>query len=155
MIRKFIIAIAALALLPTAAMAQEGGDTQQAPAPQPLAGKKLVVYITSDDTRQAGLGMFTARMAARAGANVTVILGADSLTFARKDGRQEKFVAIDETPRDILKSVVGFGGRVLICKICVPVLGLEEGDFIDDVQVVTMRDIFGSLFEDGVKTLSF
>lgn len=156
MIRKFMVAVAAFALFPVAASAQDGGSGEQAaPAPKPLEGKKLVVYIVSDETRQAGLGLFTARMAARAGAKVTVILAADGVRFGLKKGKQEQFIAVDETPRELLTTFMGFGGTVYVCKICVPAQGLEASDFIDGAQVITMKEIFGVLFEDNVKTLEF
>lgn len=156
MFRKCMTTFAALALLPVAVSAQEGGSAPQAEvAPKPLAGKKLVVYVKSDETRQVGLGLFTARMAARAGANVTVILGADGTELALKKGKQEKFIATEETPREMIGKVLENGGTVYVCKLCATTQGYEAGDFIDNVQIVTMKEIFMVLFAEDAKSLEF
>lgn len=156
MIPKILVAVAAFALHPTAACAQEvdGGDLA-AQAPKPLAGKKLVVYIKSDETRQVGLGLFTARMAARAGAKVTVILGADGTEFALKAGKQEKFIATDETPREMIAKLAEVGGTVYVCKLCSTTRGYESDEFIGDAEIVTMKEIFATLFEDDARSLEF
>ncbi len=153
MIRSVFIA-AALALSPLTACAQTPPPAPVA-SEAPLAGKSLVVMIKTDAIRQAGMGLHLARSAARKGADVTVIFGADGVAYPQKDIDQVVFEATGETPRKMIGDILAAGGDVYVCKLCTIWLELESDDFIDGVEIVTSMTIFDALFADGAQSLEF
>ena len=159
MLRRFILA-AAFSVLPlTAACAQTPMTPVEAAtqniAPTPLVGEKLVVFIKTDEIRQVGMGLHLARGAAKKGAAVTVIFGADGVYYPLRDGVQESFGATGETPRTMITEIVAAGADVYVCKLCATWLEFEDADFIDGVQIVNGMAIFEKLFEDDAASLEF
>jgi len=122
---------------------------------KPLAGKKMVILISSGENEKAGMGMTLGLSASKKGANVTIVLGAKALKFALNEGKQEQFLAKKLTHKEILQKAMKYGAHIQICHMCATALGLVEKDFIKDSKIVQSLKIFNKMYEDGAKVLSF
>tara|TARA_R110000796_G_scaffold41234_1_gene102083 strand:+ start:137 stop:541 length:405 start_codon:yes stop_codon:yes gene_type:complete len=122
---------------------------------QTLQGEVLVVMVKTGEIRQAGMGLHLARAAAKKGADVTVIFGADAVGFPQVSGDQPVFEATGETPRQMIIEIMQNGGDVNVCKLCTVWLELEQNDFMDGVEIVNGQAIFDALYQDDAVTLEF
>jgi len=122
---------------------------------KPLEGKKMVIVISSGEIEKAGMGMTLGLSAAKKGANVTIVIGANALKYARLEGDQHLFLAKKLTHREILLKAIKNGANVQICYMCAKALGLTDKDFIKGSKVVKSLKIFNKIYEDGAKVLSF
>ena len=155
MIRKCLVSIATLALLAGPTFAQESTSVEQTESSRPMEGRNLVVYIQSDDTSQAGFGLFTAKQAARAGANVTIVLTADGTRYGLNSGPQETFLPTGQTPRELLNEISDFGGEIIVCWLFSNAFELEADDFVEGARIVSMREIFQAVWAENARILQF
>ncbi len=125
------------------------------PADKPLLDKKLLVVVSSGEIEKAGMGLTLGLSAAKKGAKVSFVLGAKALSFAKEQGKQHTFLAKGMTPRAILQEAQKHHATIMICGMCAKALGLGEKDFIEGTKIVTSKTIFKTMYEEGMKTLSF
>ena len=149
---KKIILLIALAFMTIHASETETATTAQT---KPLAGKKMVIVISSGELEKAGMGITLGLSASKKGADVTIVIGANALKFAMVKGDQNKFLAKQLTHREILQKAVKNGAHIQICYMCAKALGLTDKDFIEGSKVVKSIKIFNKMYEDGAKVLSF
>ncbi len=121
----------------------------------PLDGKKIVITIKTADVTEAGMGIALANSAAKKGAKVTVVLGANAALYPVKDGGQNIFAAKKQTPRELLGMVIKNGGTVYLCSLCATFQNIEQDDLIDGVDIVQSIKIWDRVFEDGAKSMTF
>lgn len=129
--------------------------TSTAKDSKPLADKKMVIVISSGEIEKAGMGMTLGLSAAKKGANVTIVIGANALKYAQIKGVQHQFLAKKLTHREILKKAIKYGANIQICYMCATALGLTDKDFIEGSKVVKSIKIFNKMYEEGSKVLSF
>jgi len=122
---------------------------------KPLAGKKMVIVISSDQNEKAGMGITLGLSASKKGADVTIVLGAKALKFALKKGKQSIFLAKKLTHREILKRAIKNGAHLQVCYMCAKALGLTDKNFIKGSHVVKSLKIFNKIYESDAKVLSF
>lgn len=120
-----------------------------------LSGKKLVVFVSSGDLQKAGMGFGIALSGAKQGADVTIVVGADAIKYALKDGEQNIYFAKERTPRELLQQAISSGATIQMCSANTEHIGLDEDDFIHGVKVVISTEIFTKVFEDGARVISF
>jgi predicted peroxiredoxin len=118
-------------------------------------GKNMVFLISSGELMKASMGFTLGLSGAKKGYGVTLVLGADSLKYALKEGKQNRFLAKDLTPREILAKALKNGAKIYICYMCAKALNLNESDFIDGVKIVKSNSIFDEIFRENSKVLSF
>jgi len=123
--------------------------------PKPFKNKKLVILITSSSINEAGMGIALAQSAKKEGAEVTIILGANTIYYAAKIGVQEFFPPNNKYPRQMLKDFIAAGGTVYLYALYTDFRGLKTENLIKGVKIVKSIKILNKLFEEGVKSLSF
>ena len=122
---------------------------------KPLAGKKLLIMISSGELEKAGMGFALGLSAAQKGVQTTIVIGAKALNSATLKGVQNKFIAKDMTHREILQKAIDAGATVHICGMSAKALGLGEEDFIKGAKIVKSLKIFEKIYEEKTKILSF
>jgi predicted peroxiredoxin len=124
-------------------------------ANKPFKGKKMVVTLASGDLMASGLGTALAWGAAKSGAEVTVIIGANSLKYVTKGGWGPKFPAKKKSIKTILKRMVDTGAEILICGMCAKVNGLSQSDFIDGAIISMPPPILNAMLDPEAKTFEY
>jgi predicted peroxiredoxin len=120
-----------------------------------LSGKKLVVFVSNGDLQVAGMGFGIALSAVKQGADVTIVIGANALKYAFKEGDQNIYFAKDRTPRSLLESALKSGAQIQLCSANINEMGLDEDDFIEGVKMVISTEIFAKVYEEGARVISF
>ncbi len=143
-----------LTILALATISLSAADVADIDA-KPLAGKKMVIVVSSGVIEKAGMGITLGLSASKKGADVTIVIGAKALKFALKKGEQKQFLPIHLTHKEILQKAVKHGAHIQICGMCAKALGLTGKDFIKGAEVVKSLKIFTKIYEDGTKVLSF
>ncbi|MCH9740238.1 MAG: DsrE family protein [Epsilonproteobacteria bacterium] len=123
---------------------------------KPLNGKNLVVFVSSSDVNKAGMGLTIGMAAsAKAGANVTIVVGAGATQYILKDGKNSYFKPMDKSLQEVVKMAIDSGANVYLCGMFAKALGLSNADLVTGAKVVEGADIFGKLYMPDVRTMSF
>ncbi len=123
---------------------------------KPLAGKNLVVFVTSDDVNKAGMGMTIGMAAsAQAGANVTIVVGAGATQYILKNGKNSYFKPMDKPIQGVLKDAISSGANVYLCGMFAKAQGLKDSDLISGAKVVEGADIFAKVYAKDARIISF
>ena len=156
---KKIILIITLLFMSNYAVADESNESNNTKITvkkkKTLSGKKLVVFVNNGDLQVAGMGFGIALSAVKQGAGVTIIIGANALKYALKDGEQNIYFAKERTPRSLLEEALKSGATIQLCSANTNEMGLDEDDFIDGAKEVISTEIFAKVFESEAKIISF
>ncbi len=156
---KKIILLCALLFMSTYAIAEENKDTNSTKnmvkKKKTLSGKKLVVFVSNGNLQVAGMGFGIALSGVKQGADVTIVIGANALKYAFKEGDQNVYFAKGRTPRALLKAALKSGAELQLCSANTEEMGLDEDDFIAGVKLVISTEIFAKVYEEGVRVISF
>ncbi len=136
-------------------VSKENNSTQKSVKKKTLSGKKLVVFVSNGDLQVAGMGLGIALSGVKQGADVTIVIGANALKYAFKEGDQNVYFAKGRTPRALLKEALKSGAEVQLCSANTEEMGLDEDDFIAGVKLVISTEIFAKVYEEGVRVISF
>jgi predicted peroxiredoxin len=117
--------------------------------------KNLFVTITSDNLKQAGMGVAVANAFQGAGVNTTVLIGANAAHLVLKKGKQELFGPTGASIKDMLVGLSKKGGHVMLCGMCAKFDEITKSDVIKGVKIVTPNDVAGALLAPSTQTLSF
>jgi len=120
-----------------------------------LSGKKLVVFVSNGDLQVAGMGFGIALSAVKQGADVTIVIGANALKYAFREGDQNIYFAKEKTPRVLLKSALKSGANIQLCSANTDEMGLDEDDFIEGIKLVISTEIFRKVYAENVRVISF
>jgi len=120
-----------------------------------LSGKKLVVFVSSENLQQAGMGFGLVLSAVKQGAEVTLVIGGNAVKYALKEGQQHIYFAKNKTPRMLLESALKSGVNIQLCSANTEEMELDEDDFLDGVKLVISTEIFAKVFEEDSKIISF
>jgi len=120
-----------------------------------LSGKNLVVFVNSGDLQQAGMGFGIALSGVNQGANVTIVIGANAIKYAQKEGSQNIYFAKEKTLRELIQESIKGGATVQLCSANTEIMALDEEDFIDGAKIVISPQIFKKVFEEGTRVISF
>jgi len=134
---------------------KENNSTKKSVKKKTLSGKKLVIFVSNGDLQIAGMGFGIALSGVKQGADVTIVIGANALKYAFKEGDQNIYFAKERTPRALLEEALKNGAEVQLCSANTEELGFDEDDFIEGVKVVISTQIFAKVYEDGVRVISF
>ncbi|NKQ40165.1 MAG: DsrE family protein [Sulfurovum sp.] len=124
-------------------------------AEMPYKGKKVVITLTSGDIMASGIGTALGLGAAKGGAEVTVIIGANSLKYVTKDGWAPEFPAKKKTIKEILQKMVEAGTKIFVCGMCAKVNGLAQSDFIKGAVISKPGPILDAMLDDVAKTFEY
>jgi len=136
-------------------VSKENNSTQKSVKKKTLSGKKLVVFVSNGDLQVAGMGFGIALSGVKQGADVTIVIGANALKYAFKEGDQNVYFAKGRTPRALLEAALKSGAEVQLCSANTEEMGLDEDDFIAGVKLVISTEIFAKVYEEGVRVISF
>lgn len=117
--------------------------------------KHLFITLVSGDFKQSGMGIAIANAMQKAGVLTTVLIGANSVKWVMKKGKQEAFGPTAQPISEMVASLVQRGGRVMLCGMCAKYLEIEPRDIIKGVDIVQGSDLYGALFAPDTQTLSF
>jgi len=120
-----------------------------------LSGKNLVVFVSNGDLQVAGMGFGIALSGVKQGANVTIVIGANAIQYALKEGDQNIYFAKKRTPRALIKDAIKHGAMVQMCSANTDEMNLDEDDFIEGVKTVISTQIFEKVFEKDTRVISF
>ena len=120
-----------------------------------LSGKNLVVFVSSGELQVAGMGFGIALSGVKQGANVTIVIGADAVKYALKEGEQNIYFAKKRTPRALIKDATRHGAIVQMCSANTDEMNLDEDDFVDGVKNVISTEIFAKVFGKETRVISF
>ena len=158
MYRKIIL-LCTLVFVNSLAVAEESKDTHSTKTTlkkkKTLSEKKLVVFVSNGDLEVAGMGFGIALSAVKQGADVTIVIGANALKYALKDGEQNVYFAKERTPRALLEEALKSGASIQLCSANTNVMGMDEDDFIDGAKEVISTEIFAKVFASEAKVISF
>ena len=101
------------------------------------------------------MGVGIASSAVKQGALVTVVMGADAIKYALKEGDQNVYFAKHRTPRKLLQGAISHGLTLQLCSANTEEIGMDEDDFIKGAKIVISTEIFAKVFEDEVRVISF
>ncbi len=117
--------------------------------------KNLFVTITTDNLKQAGMGVAIANAFQGAGVNTTVLIGANASRLVLKKGNQELFGPTNASIKNMLIGLTKKGGHVMLCGMCAKFSEITGNDVIKGVKIVTPNDVAGALLAPSTQTLSF
>jgi|GEM_PF-3485422 len=155
MLKNIILALSLLLSSSYSTTRESIKDSNNTIKVKTLSGKKLVIFVNSANLQKAGMGLGIALSGAKQGASVTIVLGADAIKYALKDGEQNIYFAKERTPRRLLQDAIKSGASVQLCSANTEIMGLDEDDFILGTKIIISTDIFAKVFEDGVRVISF
>ena len=157
MLKQFFLLTLLLSttVLSVANNAVDSNATQEVKKKKTLSGKKLVVFVSNGDLQVAGMGFGIALSAAKQGADVTIVVGANAVKYALKEGEQNVYFAKGRTARALLQDAVKSGAVIQMCSANTDEMNLDEDDFIDGVKMVISTEIFSKVFEEGSRIISF
>ena len=135
--------------------AKDSNSTKVSVKKKTLSGKKLVVFVSNGDLQVAGMGFGIALSAVKQGADVTIVIGANALKYAFKEGEQNIYFAKERTPRALLESALKSGAEIQLCTANTNEMGLDEDDFIEGVKMVISTEIFAKVYAENVRVISF
>lgn len=118
-------------------------------------GKKAVITLASGDLMASGLGTALGLGMVKNGADVTVIIGANALKYVTKNGWSPKFPAKKKTIKEILKTMVKSGAKILVCGMCAKANGLVQSDFIEGALISKPTPILDAMLDDNSKTFEY
>ncbi|MGD1991287.1 MAG: DsrE family protein [Chromatiales bacterium] len=120
----------------------------------------LFINLTTDDTWAAAKAiLFAHEKVLKSGHKpVAIWLNVRGIYLADKKRASHVHGLMKEegtSIQDMLTAFMEDGGIVIACGACSKAAGLSEGDFIEGVQMGNPELVFGLLFDQNVKTLSW
>lgn len=117
--------------------------------------KHLFISMTSGDFKQSGMAMGIANAMQDAKVMTTVFVGANSVKYTLKKGKQELFGPTGASIKDMMASLIKKGGTVMICGMCAKYQEVSEDDVIKGIKIIGGAEVYGGLFAPNTQTLSF
>lgn len=110
----------------------------------------LFVNMTSDDPHRASMAIVFGKNQLERGHPLTVFLN-DKGVFVGSKANAAKFAE----QQKMLADVLGKGGAVLVCPMCMKHYGIKESDLLPGLKVGNPDLTGGLLFKDNTRTLSW
>jgi len=117
--------------------------------------KRLLISLSSGDFKATGSGVAIANAMQDAGVSTVVFINSNSVKYALKNGKQEKFGPTSASIKDMLSSLVKKGGAAVVCGMNAKFQEVKEKDLIKGVKIVGGEQAYGALFAPNTQTLSF
>lgn len=121
-----------------------------APAATQAASKAALLFNITSGTNGSGvhavsMALGLAGNAAKEGHEVVVFLNVDATQFASKN-LSENVKCADFPPiRQLVASVIGSGGKVLVCKHCATVARVDTKSLVDGAVLANHEDILAQI----------
>jgi predicted peroxiredoxin len=94
----------------------------------PLNKTKLVYHLSSDDPWRSTIALSDSNTMLKMGYNVTLLLSIEGVQLGVKDPHQQLGLdMLRNNVTDFIKS----GGHVIVCKICLHIVGYNDSDIIN------------------------
>lgn len=117
--------------------------------------KKIVILMSQGlDHERSSVGLTIANGALTAGKEVLMFLTSSSVDLVRKRAIEHAHIPPLEPMRELMKSFIERGGRVVACPPCAKSRGYEQDDLIDGVTIQGASAMFAEI-DQGAATLSF
>jgi len=136
-------------------ISSENNITKSLKKKKTLSEKNLVIFVSNGNLQVVGMGFGIALSGVKQGANVTIVIGANAIKYALKEGDQNIYFAKGRTPRALLKDAIKYGAIVQMCSANTNEMNLDEDDFVDGVKTVISTEIFAKVFDKDTKIISF
>ena len=110
----------------------------------------LFVNMTTDDPHRASMAIVFGKNQLERGHPLTVFLN-DKGVFVGAKANAAKF----PEQQKLLAEILGKGGAVLVCPMCMKHYGVKESDLLPGLKVGNPELTGGALFKDNSRTLSW
>ena len=119
-------------------------------------GQKLFVNLTSDAINRAAMAIgLSTKVRSQKKVPVTIFLNVDAVRIADKNIPGHRH-ANGKTLKEMLTGFIEAGGRVIICPMCMEMVGgLKEDELIEGVEVGGPDITWPALFAEGTTVLSY
>jgi predicted peroxiredoxin len=119
-------------------------------------GQKLFVNLTSDAINRAAMAIgFSTKVLSQRKVPVTIFLNVDAVRIADNNIPGHRH-ANGKTLKEMLAGFIEAGGRVIICPMCMEMVGgLNKKELIEGVEVGGPDVTWPALFAEGTTVLSY
>jgi len=117
--------------------------------------KRLLISLTSGDFRSTGSGVAIANAMQDAGVQTVVFINANSVKYALKDTKVEKFGPTGKSIKDMLAALVKKNATVMVCGMNAKFQGVKDQDLIKGIKIIGGEQVYGAVFAPNTQTLSF
>lgn len=119
-------------------------------------GQKLFVNLTSDAINRAAMAIgFSIKVLSQKKVPVTIFLNVDAVRIADKNIPGHRH-ANGKTLKEMLAGFMQAGGRVIICPMCMEMVGgLKKEELIEGVEVGGPEITWPALFAERTTVLSY
>jgi sulfur relay (sulfurtransferase) complex TusBCD TusD component (DsrE family) len=115
----------------------------------------LFINLTTLQTGPAGHAMHFAGTMMERGHPVTVFLNQNAVLFASKSAPQATFAMAGKTIRDMMVELMEKGMKVIVCKMCTKMHGVDPADFIAGAELGNPELVASYLFDPKYKAISW
>ncbi len=120
------------------------------------APPQVVVMLSTGDPQVAGMALHMAwGMKRMTNSEITVVLGADSLQFALKEGNSPMFPPKKKNMRAVMQDVLAQGSKVYVCSMCAFAQQIKQEQLLDGISIENGGVIMPLLADPKIKVLSF
>jgi len=110
----------------------------------------LFVNLTTDDAHRANMAITFGKSQLERGHPLTIFLN-DKGVFVGSKSKSAKFGG----QQKMLSEILGKGGVVLVCPMCMKHYRVKESDLLSGMKVGNPELTGGALFKDNTKTLTW
>jgi predicted peroxiredoxin len=115
----------------------------------------LFLNLTTTQTGPAGHAVGFAGKMMKRGHPVTVFLNKHAVLFASKSAPQATYAMAGKTIRDMLVDLMKDGAKVIVCRVCAKMVGVQEADLVDGALLGNPDRVSEYLFDPKYQVISW
>jgi predicted peroxiredoxin len=115
----------------------------------------LFVNLSSFQSETAGHALHFAGNQLERGHPVTFFLNGPAVLYASKVGPQATFPMAGITLQEMLQRLMKGGAKVIVCRVCTKMHGMNESDLIDGAMLGNPELVADSLFDPKYQVISW
>lgn len=121
-----------------------------------MSEKKLLINLSSGDTKLGTSALRVAEAAQYKGMQVTLFLNAEAVRFLDTSMLQQISCVSGVTVQDMISSFIRKGGNVIVAHDAIKQANVNTTEFINGVAVLDNYDpLLETVFDDSVRILSW
>jgi len=115
----------------------------------------LFLNLSSFQTGPAGHALHFAGNQLDRGHPVTLFLNGPAVMYASKSAPQATFPMAEKTLQEMLQGLMKGGAKVIVCRVCTKMHGMNEADLIDGAMLGNPELVADSLFDPKYQVISW
>jgi len=115
----------------------------------------LFLNLSTTQTGPAGHAVGLAGKMMKRGHPVTVFLNKPAVLFASKSAPQATYAMAGKTVRDMIVDLMKGGTKVIVCRVCAKMVGVQEADLIDGALLGNPDRVSEYLFDPKYQVISW